>query len=51
MKLKNWVWRVLVVLALLGTLEACSKTSSGSRKKPHGKLKKGGRIPCPIKDC
>jgi hypothetical protein len=51
MKLRTWFWQILLIFGLLGMVAACSKNTGGSHKKPHGKLKKGGRIPCPIKDC
>lgn len=49
--IKSWTWRILLVVLLAINLSACSDNSMAKRKKPHGKLKKGGRIPCPIKDC
>ncbi len=30
---------------------ACGANSTPKHKKPKGKLQKGARIPCPIKDC
>lgn len=32
-------------------ISACGSSQLPHHKKPKGKLKKGARIPCPVKDC
>jgi hypothetical protein len=49
--IKPWAWRLMLLVLLAVSVSSCSNNSNAKRKKPHGKLKKGGRIPCPIKDC
>jgi hypothetical protein len=50
-KLRHWMSIGLIVISMLTSLSACNDHGMPHRKKPHGKIKKGGRIPCPIKDC
>ncbi|MCS6820931.1 MAG: hypothetical protein NZ551_03595 [Microscillaceae bacterium] len=42
---------LLLFLSLLFLVEESCTSSNQGRRKPHGKIPKKGKIPCPIKDC
>ncbi len=52
MKKKSFLYVFLIGIFLASFfLVSCGSSNLPHHKKPKGKLKKGARIPCPVKDC
>lgn len=49
--MKILFFRLLIYFFSAFLVLQASACTHASHKKPHGKLKKGKRIPCPLKDC